>query len=196
MSLVNRNIFLQILNNYPEIQALSSSDKQKRLNFIMADVENVRYEGVGIFDDYVETEEDSWLDIEQLADIEFNFSQTAAERLRAKREFYEKKDEGQKEETFAPISSEDRIRAKQIELGITPDEIIEDGKRVKNGYGQSPLHVAISMRDIDSVRRWVKEKKYLNITDHNGNTPLEMAFQEGFDEAVELIEIILLTDEA
>jgi len=195
MSTTCRNRFIQILNLDPTIQALSENEKTKRINRIVADVESVRVDGVGIFDEPVYDPSDEE-ELDLLSEAVFGDPKARAERIRAIRKLYENK-EGTEQEVFGPIASDERIRAKQIELkgqnpehweNIEPTAPIEvDGVQYKGQYGRTPLHEAIAMKDLASINRWCGEGKFLDATDNNGNTPYDMAFQDGYEEAMLII---------
>ena len=107
-------------------------------------------------------------------------------------------------EEILSLQSLQRIRAKRIELAkdprsgivLTPEEKGETGEDVEevmpNSYGRSPLHEAIAMRNLDAIRKYVSEGRYLDARDNNGNTPYQMAYQEGYTEAVEIFEEFLV----
>lgn len=86
------------------------------------------------------------------------------------------------------FETEKRIQRKireMEELGLVePDKT---GKkpisRPTTRYGRTPLHEAISMRDIRLVKKYVRKKMYLTCIDNNGHTPMEMAYYEGYKEA-------------
>jgi len=53
-------------------------------------------------------------------------------------------------------------------------------------YGRSLLHEAIAYRNINFVKKCIKEKRYLNCVDNNGHTPMEMAYYEEWEEGFSL----------
>ena len=57
-----------------------------------------------------------------------------------------------------------------------------------NRYGRSPLHEAIAFRNLEFVKKCIKENKYLDSIDNNGNTPREMAHYEGWFEVLKLFD--------
>jgi ankyrin repeat protein len=57
-----------------------------------------------------------------------------------------------------------------------------------NTYGRSPLHEAIALRDLDSIRKYVSQNQFIDDVDNNGNTPYDMAYQEGYEEAVNILK--------
>lgn len=81
----------------------------------------------------------------------------------------------------------DRIKRKQIELGLCDknDNNKEDNNK---SYGRTPLHEAISLRDIESIKKYLEQGKYLKEKDHNGNTAYAMAFYEKYNEAIKLFK--------
>lgn len=90
-----------------------------------------------------------------------------------------------------------RIRAKRRELAAQPDTdiilAVGDGvdgdiglEIVSNTYGRTPLHEAVGMRNLATVKQYILAKMYLEDKDNNGNTPFAMAYQEDFMAAVDL----------
>ena len=183
----SRNNFLQIIVNAPEMEDLSKEEKQKRITYIMKDVEDS-----GIFDpismDFNDLDE-----LEMLADVIFGKSSKKEIKEIIKSIYVKESNE------FVVNISEEQIKRKRIELAEDPrssivltEEDLAEVKEIENNgipprYGRSPLHEAISLRDLDSIKRYVKEGKYLNIVDNNGNTPFEMAFQIGDREAIKIL---------
>jgi ankyrin repeat protein len=55
-------------------------------------------------------------------------------------------------------------------------------------YGRTPLHQAIADKDIKTIEKYVSEKKYIFDIDNNGNTPYDMAYQEGYEEAISFLK--------
>ena len=97
-------------------------------------------------------------------------------------------------------ASESRIQSKIKEMeekglrgSFYDDEEDKDDRNMKERrqnqsnitrYGRSPLHEAIALRNIRLVKKYVKEGLYTGDIDNNGHTPMEMAFYEGFKEAM------------
>jgi len=183
----SRNRFLQIIVNSPEMENLSKEEKQKRVIYIMRDLEDS-----GIFDpieiDFTDLDE-----LEMLADAIFGQSSKKEIKEMIKSIYMKENNE------FVVNISEEQIKRKRIELAedsrsgivLTEEDLVEVKEIENNGissrYGRSPLHEAISLRDLDSIKRYVKENKYLNTVDNNGNTPFEMAFQIGDREAIKIL---------
>lgn len=55
-------------------------------------------------------------------------------------------------------------------------------------YGRTPLHQAIADKDIKTIQEYANEKKYIFDIDNNGNTPYDMAYQEGYEEAISVLK--------
>ncbi len=95
------------------------------------------------------------------------------------------------------LDQEKRILVKQKEMianGLVPPDAPDptystSQKAITTRYGRSPLHEAISMRDIRLVKKYIKSEKYLDKVDNNGHTAMEMAFYEGYKEALVLFRI-------
>ena len=91
--------------------------------------------------------------------------------------------------------AEKRVMAKIKEMedkGLTGLDIeIEEKfviKPIITRFGRSPLHEAVAMRDICLVKKYVKKSLYLKSVDNNGHTPEEMAYYEGYEEAVAVFD--------
>ena len=65
---------------------------------------------------------------------------------------------------------------------------VEETVRLTTRYGRSPLHEAVSMRDISLVKKYLKVGKYLDKVDNNGHTAMEMAYYDNYKEALVLFE--------
>ena len=169
MCIALRNKFIQIIHKNLSEKDAEKKNRLKKIKKILDDIEQI-----GLFDE-LDYEYNHFEDIEILADMVFC-------------EKEEKRDE--QILNVASISVE-RIRKKQVELGIKPstdEEILAAEISDFSRYGRSPLHEAIAMREIDLISQYVKEKKYLLIRDNNGNTPQQMAIQENYREAIEIFE--------
>lgn len=176
MSLCARNRMLQFLHK--------NGSNRKQVTIIMKDLEDS-----GIFTDPFEDYQDDCFFMEEKADIWFSdkkpFEKIAA--LKAIQEKINPEDEAKEIDYFLDIEA--RIRAKQneyIKLGIVkPNSKIEnENPRTITRYGRSPLHEAIAMRDLKTVKKLLKEGKYLTDRDNNGHTAMEMAFYESYTEAL------------
>ena len=148
----------------------------------------------GIFDENELEDDVDWETVNQKAEIWFS-DMEPQEKLEAITHINavvpEPQSTKQRNKFFS--DSEKRIRAKMKEMeerGLTgPDEddAIETEEIIEQPitrYGRSPLHEAIAMRDITLVKKYVKECLYLTILDNNGHTPMEMAYYEGYKEAM------------
>jgi len=198
MPKTTRSRFIEILMCNPNINSLPSYKMREVIGKIMEDPDIVEILNPIIYDDeYVAFGDD----LDTMSEIQFDDSRSDAEKAIAM-EFLQKPKEEQKAENGEIISLESlkRIRAKRREYAEIPEsgivltaEDYEDGENpdgvevvMPNSYGRSPLHEAIGMRNLDSVKKYVGEGKYLDIEDNNGNTPYQMAYQEGYVEAVEV----------
>jgi len=83
---------------------------------------------------------------------------------------------------------------KSIKKIHSDDDIFSNKKKLKSNniqgviYGRTPLHQAIADRDIKSIEKYGREKKYIFDIDNNGNTPYDMAYQEGYEEAIVVLK--------
>jgi ankyrin repeat protein len=190
-----RSRFIEILLSNPNINSLTDDQMRVVMAKIMEDLDKD-----GILDPINYDDGDWYDDLDTMSDIEFDSSRTEEEKKLAL-EFLQKPKAEQKEENEDVVTLESlkRIRemrrklAEHPESGIvlTPDDFEDDetGEMIMpNSYGRSPLHEAIGMRNLDSIRKYVSEGKFLNHRDNNGNTPYQMAFQEGYEEAVAIFE--------
>ena len=193
-----RSKFIEILLNNPKINSLPEDKMRDFMGRIIDDLDKD-----GILDE-INYEDDDWGDeLDTMSDIEFDDTRSEEEKAIAL-EFLQKPKEDRREENEEILSLEslERIRAKRRELAQNPesgivlnDDDFEEEERAEKGevvmpnsYGRSPLHEAIGMRNLESIKKYVAEGKYLDERDNNGNTPYQMAYQEGYDEAVEIFE--------
>lgn len=157
---------------------------REQVTVVMKDLEDS-----GIFTDPFEDYQDDWFLMEEQADIWFS-DRKPSEKVEALKNIQQRKDaeeETGRSDYFLDIEA--RIRAKQqeyIELGIIkPDSPSkEKNARIITRYGRSPLHEAIAMRDLKTVKKFLREGKYLTDKDNNGHTAMEMAFYENYTEAL------------
>ena len=149
--------------------------------------------GSGIFEDAEVAEEFDWEDFDQdsakrLSEIDLKDELEAIKKL----SIIEHQNESQQRRKQILEDSEKRIQAKMKEMedkglrgsGLDDDEEDEPIKQITTRYGRSPLHEAIVMRDIRLVKKYVKVGLYLDNEDNNGHTPMEMAYYEGYKEAM------------
>jgi len=167
------NCIIQIIHKSDRVNGLNKEKKKIIINRILKDLEQA-----GIFNDIeVNREEDRLFEIEMQADIEFGEN----EGLPLFKQVYPVKED---------ISINERIKKKQIELGTYNKKEKEQKIKVDYSisYGRTPLHEAISLRDIKLIRCYLKEGKFLIERDNNGHTAYEMAFYERYEEAIELFK--------
>jgi len=179
MSLQEQNRMLQILHR--------KKISRKNIKVIMNDLKIE-----GIFNESEEADDDKdWELIDQKAEIWFNNKLTPVEKLKA---IYTINVDGREQaETLRSQNLfiiEQRIQKKIKEMEDLG--LIKFRKKKNKGeeflsfsrYGRTPLHEAIAMRDLDSVRKYIKKGLYLTYLDNNGHTPMEMAHYEGYKEAI------------
>jgi len=180
MSMQDQNSMLQILHK--------NGVSRRNIVVIMRDLEKA-----GIFDDYIiqEENEEEWGFIEEEASILFGNkgNSTKINKIRGIRTEREKIIAQKMSQYF--IEQEKRIQAKQQEL-IKRGEIEPDVSdhlfvsEITTRFGRNPLQEAIAMKDLVLVEKYIKQKKYLNSKDNNGHTAMEMAYYEGYKEALDL----------
>ena len=154
----------------------------------------------GIFDDIkIKAEDEDWFFEEEKANIMFS-SMPPAEKLKALRDVEERKKQADKAAEHGKfqhiINTERRIREKREQLiregVIPPDPPSKKKKSTKiTRYGRNPLHEAVDMRNIKLVKKYATNDEYMNQTDNNGHTPLEMAFHQNYKEALIVFEAVL-----
>ena len=184
MSLRDRNLFLQILHK--------NGATRKQVDYIMKDIDSE--------DIFEEMEEYGYLDdIEEVADILFNPNSTTKEKKDAVNSL--KTDEKIRKiaQRGRIVVTEKMIKEKQreyIKMGIVREDKEEDSDVLEeeyeelgnSRYGRSPLHEAIAFRNLEFVKKCIKENKYLDEIDNSGNTPREMAYYEGWFEVLKLFD--------
>jgi len=193
-----RSRFIEILMNHTEINSLPDDGMRTVMAKIMKDLDKdgvldpIDYRGV----------DDDFEDMDQRHDIEFDDKITDEEKKIAL-EFLEKTqflEAVESNEDVISLESLKRIRQKRRELAKNPESLIVltsddyeendlgEDEVMPNSYGRTPLHEAVGMRNLDSIKKYVSERKYLDSRDNNGNTPYQMAVQEGYMEAVKIFE--------
>lgn len=199
MSLAERNRYIQILHR--------NRTTRKMIATIMEDIDDsgiFRDEDIVDYDDC----DDNYNGFDNVADIVFDEGSTQEEKNDAvallKKERPVKKT-GKKGKL---LITEGMILAKQkeyIAAGVVPEGDVDPNRdydeqelepdldyelEVNARYGRSPLHEAIAYRNMKYVKKCIREKKYLDSNDNNGNTPREMAFYEGWMDAVKLFDLV------
>ena len=152
-----------------------------------------------IFDDEVEDfGETDWEEYDIKALIEFSDISDEKKRDAIKNINHKEKEETETETESIKQrnrffhSTEKRIQAKMKEMedkGLIDPFVNEKDekdltKSINGRYGRNPLHEAVAMKDIHMVKKFVTEGLYLEDVDNNGHTPIEMAYYEGFKEAM------------
>jgi len=192
MSIAERNQFIEIL--------YSIGTKRKNIPVIIKDLEEI-----GLFEDiipYEDEDELKWAYLEEEAKIIFDKSnkEERANRLRQIKEHKERflKDKNLRTAykfCLPQISSDARVRLKRQELIgkniLKPDkedelEVFEIEHLEQNRYGRTPLHEAIAIRDLELVKQYISQGVHLETKDNNGHTPKEMAYYEGYEEALKV----------
>ena len=186
MSLFEQNCMLHILHRN-EVSRVNIETIMKDLN------------KDGIFDDFIDDsiddDDEGWRSLEEECEILFS-GKSKEEKIREIKDIKKKREEYEKIKMPQYLAEqESRVQQKVKELikkGIIEPDIeilIEDiDTEISIRYGRTPLHEAISMRNIPLVKKYLKSGKYLDIVDNNGHTPLEMAFYENNKEALDLFE--------
>jgi len=175
MALHEQNRFLQILHK--------NGATRKQIDIIMS---KYRCEGFFIEPD---TEDDiDWEAVDKKADIWFS-DLKPQEKLEAIENIsIEKETESVRRRNKFFDEAEKRVQAKMEEMearGLTGPDIEEETvEQSTTRYGRNPLHEAIAMRDIRLVKKYIKKNLYLTTIDNNGHTPMEMAYYEGYKEAM------------
>lgn len=198
MSLQDQNKMLYILHK--------QDVGKKNIKIIMRDLHES-----GTFND-TDDYGDDWEDMEEEADWLFSNRDntqriTALQDIKKRREEYDTMTH--KSQYYS--EQEQRVHDKRqelIEKGIIkPDKSFFDGdieevelsvevrENITTRYGRTPLHEAIAMRDISLVKKYIHKKRYSQVSDNNGHTPMQMAFYENYQEALDLFEEVLAIKE-
>ena len=185
MSLQEQNRMLQILHK--------NGGSRKNIEIIMNDLKESK-----VFND--SEDEDDLMEILFLekqanwlfSSVDNSEKMDAIKTIKKNQEDYEM----MKRRSQYIIDQEKRIQKIQEDLikrGLVPpnklkytQEII--GSSVITRYGRSPLHEAISMRNICLVKKYIKRGDYLEEIDNNGHTAMEMALYEDYKEALALFK--------
>lgn len=183
MSLSDRNRFLQILHK--------NGCKREHIPRIMEDLAPLLDEDGQFDDDYDE--------IEETADIIFS-DLPVEERKAALFGSRSRRKTIMNYASDVQMLRGEMVRKKQRELIIagiveSDDEII-DAEGVDETsediivlrYGRSPLHQAIIAGELGKAEEYIREGKYLNTTDNNNMTPLELAHVLGCDTVIKMFE--------
>ena len=186
MSLFEQNRMLHILYR--------NGVGRKNIKTIMADLTTT-----DIFTEELEDEfdDESWRLLEEEAMILFS-NKARREKVKEIKILKKKQKEYEKHKmTQYDIEQESRVLKKREELikkgVIDPDakDPFEDEKKdtkTSIRYGRTPLHEAISMKDIKVVKKYLQSGQFLDVLDNNGHTPLEVAFYEDYTEALILFD--------
>jgi ankyrin repeat protein len=160
--------FKNIINTNLDKKNITDENYKKRiLNKILLDMEESEIFSPIIFED---DDDDSFLDkMNSIDDIIF-------------------KKDGDKSNNLI-----NKVDKKIIKMSKKPEFIQNEGesKNIENKefpYGRTPLHQAVALKNIELIKKYVDEKKYIFDVDNNGNTPYDMAYQEGYNEALNILK--------
>ena len=175
MSLQEQNRLLQILHK--------NGVNRENVKIIIDDLRKS-----GIFDEYEIDNDFGWEVIDRKADIWFS-DLTQSEKLAAIHNInvnHETRSDSLR--TYNSLNVEKRILRKIKEMEerglVDPGDEKEIKPRIAVRYGRTPLHEAIAMRNLPLVKKYVKRGLYLTCLDNNGHTPMQMAYYEGYKEAM------------
>ena len=180
MSLWDQNKMLYILHR--------NGVSRKNILFIMNDLKTS--ETFGTENDFEDEFEDDWELVEQKAFLLFESNVSSKAKILALRNIKKKEEEFENTRKCQYLTDQEgRIQTKRkelIEQGVIEPDKLTHQKTLKltTRYGRSPLHEAIAMKDIHLVKKYLKSGKYLEDTDHNGHTALEMAYYDNYKEAL------------
>lgn len=149
----------------------------------------------GVFNDPEMDDDDySWNLLDRKADIWFNEELSPEEKMDAISNInIELQSQSQQIKAQNLFVTEHRIQKKILEMqesGAVPlDELSdknEDSSFIR--FGRTPCHEAVAMRNLKLVEKYAKRGLYLDCLDNNGHTPMEMAYYEGYKEALVIFE--------
>ena len=191
MSLTERNRYIQILHR--------NRASRKMIATIMEDIdESGIFQEEDVVDDY---DSDGF---DNAADIVFDENSTEEEKNNAVALLEQERLVKKTGKKGKLLITEEMILVKQrkyIAAGVVPEGDVDPDERepefnsdaeleVPTRYGRSPLHEAIAYRNMEYVKKCIREGKYLDSSDNNGNTPREMAYYEGWMDAVKLFDLV------
>jgi hypothetical protein len=180
MSLYARNCMLEILQR--------KGVTRKQVDWIMNDLKDLK-----VFEAEDFEEDEDWEMADQQAEIIFS-GLSSNEKIRAMQKIQHSKRQtqaGKSKEQFL-LDNERRIQEKIKEM--EEKGLIKPRKTYKyqtdkdsspsTRYGRSPLHEAIATKNIKLIEKYIKQNLYLKAVDNNGHTPMQMAYYEGYKEAL------------
>lgn len=153
---MNFTISNRFLQILHKSERINRLDKEKKKEIIDKIMTDI--DDMGLFDIPTEKEEDMFINAEYESDILF----------REKRQCLN-----------------ERVKQKQVELGLYSGDNEKEVEK-HSSYGRTPLHEAVALRDIESIRKYVIKGKYLTEKDNNGNTAYAMAFYGRYTEVINL----------
>jgi hypothetical protein len=182
MGPLDKQLLLTIFTNMAGIRELSEDKRRKRIKWIMNDLEED-----GLFDEPDYHDFDDYDDFDAVVDaycgggISVQEAKLLADNITAEQTIIT-----QQADSLSRIKRKRQELSLISQLNIELDETdLEDSvskseiEKTAYPYGRSPLHHAIAMMDLKSVERMIKDEMYLDSVDNNGDTPLEMAFNQG-----------------
>ena len=193
MDPLDEQLLLTIFTNNSEINSLSAEKKADRIKWIMDDLDKE-----GIFEEfqYDDLEEELVDEMGGVIDA-YCGGEMSIEEAKEEANSIAVKQSIITQQTASLL----RIRKKRHELSKNPESeiVLEDddfgeidvsilSSETEYPYGRSALHHAIAMMDLKSVEEMIKNKKYLNSRDNNGDTPLEMARNQGNKVVIKLFK--------
>lgn len=208
MSLAERNRYIQILHR--------NETSRKMIATIMKDIDKSGiFQDEDVVDDY-DYDNDNDNGFDSAADIVFDENSTQEEKNDAVASLKKERPVKRTGKKGKLLITEEMILVKQreyISAGIVPEGDVDPNRdydereleperqldsepdfdsalEVHARYGRSPLHEAIAYKNMKYVKKCIKEKKYLDSIDNNGNTPREMAFYEGWMDVVKLFDLV------
>jgi len=183
-----RNRFLRLITSKKNIKSLPKERKKQVVNTIIQDIEgtNIFIDDATELDVFEEDQFEKDLSSGKVFDenVDILSAQEAVKELSKEIKNIIFIDPF----SIASLSSNERVERKQKELGITCGRE-KNEKRQDLRFGRTLLHEAIIMRNINLVREHVKTKNLYFVKDNNGETPLELAYQEGYVAIIEILEL-------
>jgi len=187
MTMMVRNGFLMRLHRRLNQKDLEEGVKEKIIKRVFKDMEEANIFNEVEIDDMEDIDE--WDQIEKVTDIIFS--------------------DAPKKEKLAAIKKsnvKNQLRTPENRIINKCQEVLQHLKepRSKNlsdflnnkkkfyydegRFGRSPLHEAVVMEDIKTIKKFVKEKKYLQHVDNNNHTPLQMAKYRDYKDGIKILE--------
>jgi len=93
--------------------------------------------------------------------------------------------------TLEDMTLEERVLAKQVELGIDPEEKVaeEESCRIKGRWGRTEIHEVVLISDFNRLKELLDSKEIdIFLKDNNNQNAYQLAILEGNVEAVEIMK--------